>query len=118
MAFVALSPQTLNITITQGLDQAWLTPVIQDLTNTAVNFSAWTGLTAKLSPTSASPTGSDVTFGAVTSTATAGVLQLKTAASDLATASQGQALLRIYGKPTSGDENQLLCTGVVTLQAA
>jgi hypothetical protein len=71
-------------------------------------------MTAKLVPASPNPTGGDVTFGAV-SGSNLGVVTLQQSATDLASAQPGTARLVITGQPLTGDPQQLVATGVVTL---
>jgi hypothetical protein len=47
-----------------------------------------------------------------------GILTVVTSVADLATVPPGTALLRIKGKPTSGDDEQLLATGTLTVSPA
>jgi len=117
MAFTPLVPVTLNPTIIQTLPQAWVTPVVNSLTGTPINFSGWFSFEAFLGPTNATPNTADVTFGTVTGAST-GILTLETSATDLENATPGTAYLRIVGKTLTGDANQLLATGVVNLQGA
>lgn len=117
MAFVALIPVTLNITVYKGLDQQWQAPLVQTLALANVDLSAWTSLTAKAVAPAAGPNTADVTFGTVTG-ATGGVLNLKTGPTDFASSETGTARLVISGKPTSTDDAQVLCTGTITLAAA
>jgi|ERR1700754_1637910 len=116
MALVPLVPGTINAVITIGNAQQYQSSIINSLAGTPVDLSAWVSLTAKLSPAVPSPTGSEATFGTVTG-ATGGVLKLTVAAADLASTSPGSARLIISGKPTSGDDIQLLSTGVATVNA-
>lgn len=114
MAFVPLIPAALSPTITKGLAQQYQSAPIVGFTGTAIDLSAWVTLTAKAVPASQSPVGTDVTFGTVTAT-NAGVVKLTVAASDLSTVETGTAKLLVYGKPTSGDDYQLLASGALTL---
>lgn len=116
MAFVGLVPQTLNVAIRQGLDQEFQSNPVLNLAGTAVNLSAWTSLTATLCPPSPVPYGTNANFGTVTGGST-GVISLQTAATDLASVPPGSGTLIIKGKPTSGDEYQVLATGTLTIQA-
>jgi hypothetical protein len=117
MAFVGLTPQTLNPTFAKGLDQQYNTAPVLNLAGIAVDLSAWVSLTAKLVPPTPSPTGADAAFGTVTAAST-GVVSLKSGASDFASSEPGTARLIISGKPTSGDDAQILCTGTITINAA
>lgn len=116
MAFVPLVPGTLNPTCTQGAKQVFTSAPILGPTGTAIDFSAWSAMSAKLVPPSPSPTGADVTFGTVTGN-NAGVVTLTQSATDLASASPGSAKLLITGIPVALDPVQLVATGVLQLNA-
>lgn len=118
MAFTPLIPGNINLVVTQGLAQQTQSLKITGLDGTtAIDFSSWVGLTAKITAASPNPNTADATFGTVTGTS-GGIINVETGPSDLATVPTGTALLRVYGKPTSGDSNQLIATGTVTVQAA
>lgn len=114
MAFTALVPTTVNPTITKGAAQSFASPIVNTPGGSPVNLSAWVSLAAKLVPPTPNPTGADVTFGTVTAAST-GIVTLTTAAADLSTAEPGTARLLITGKPTSGDDPQILVSGVATI---
>lgn len=110
MAFVELVPATINASIRRGAAQAFKSGVVANFSGAAINLSAYTSLTAKLVAQSPNPCTSDVTFGTVTGGAD-GVLTLATDAADLASSPDGTAQLVIIGKPTSGDDFQILASG-------
>lgn len=116
MAFVPLVPVALNPILTQGHGQQFNAPLIQSPAGANIDLSAWVSLVAKIIPTSPNPTGSDASFGTVAAAA-GGVLTLTTSPTDLASVAPGSARLVISGKPTSGDTDQLLASGVITVQA-
>jgi len=117
MAFVPLIPVTLNLSIFQGLEQINQAPLIQSPTLTNIDLSAWTSLTATAIPVAAGPCTQDVDFGTV-SGAAAGVLKVTALNSDFSGSATGTAKLVIKGKPTSGDEFQILASGTFTLNPA
>lgn len=114
MAFTAVVPVTLNPAITIGLAQAFQSPAVKDFAGAAVDLHEWADLTAKLVPLAPNPTSSEVEIGTVTASAL-GVVTLTTATADLTDASAGAARLVISGKPTGGDDPQVLVQGVATV---
>jgi hypothetical protein len=114
MAFVPLTPVTLNVTMTQGYGQAFNSGIVMGPTGAAINLSAWTDLVATIVDPSVGPASGSATFGTVTAAAT-GVVTLTVSPTDLATVPSGSAKLILSGKPTSGDTVQVLTTGVLTL---
>jgi len=114
MAFTDATPVTLNITCAQGLAQSFKSTAVRDSANAVVDLSAWTNLTAKAVPLSPGPASSDNTFGTVTASAL-GIITVTTAVADFAVDEIGSAKLIITGKPTSGDEAQLLASGALTV---
>lgn len=120
MAFTPLIPGNINLVVTQGLGQQTNSLKITGMDGTtAIDFSAWdqASLTAKITASNPNPNTADLTFGTVAGLA-GGIITITTGASDLASVPPGTALLRVYGKPTSGDSNQLIATGTCTVQAA
>lgn len=116
MAFVPLIPVTMNQTIFQGLEQINQAPLIQSPTLTNIDLSAWDSLTATAVPVAAGPCTQNVDYGTVTGAA-AGVLKITTGTADFSGATPGACRLVVKGKPTSGDDFQVLATGVLTLNA-
>lgn len=116
MAFTPLVPVTSNISLRQGAAQNNTFPLIQTAAGANIDLSAWTSLVCKMVPPSPVPYGADTSFGTVTGAA-AGVLTMKTSAADLSTVSPGTAGYIITGKPTGGDDAQLLASGSLTIQA-
>lgn len=117
MAFVGLTPVSANLSAISGLAQKYQFSTINDLSGAAVNLSAWTSMTAQLVAVTPTPNTADVTFGTVVG-ASGGVLTLQIAAADLAAIPAGQARLIVSGKPTSGDDAQILVSGVLNLTAS
>lgn len=114
MAFVALVPVTLNMSVTQGLGQEFIAPIVNSPTGTAIDLSAWVSLTCDAIPIAPGPVQAPVAFGTVAGAA-GGALSVQTGASDLSSGTPGTAKLVIKGKPTSGDAYQVLATGILTL---
>ena len=114
MATVPLVPGTINATIRRGAQQTFKSSAVVDFAAAAVDLSAWASFTAKLIPTSPSPTGAAVTFGTVTGDAN-GICTLVYDASDLATNPPGTANLIIEGVHVGGDDAQLLASGTAQL---
>jgi hypothetical protein len=114
MAFEALTPGTMNLTMIPGIPVAIQSAVINSLTGTPMNFSSWFSFAAEIAPPSPSPTGANTTFGTVTGSS-GGQLTLQTSGTDLENAASGTARLIITGKAATGDTAQLLATGTVTI---
>lgn len=116
MAFVDLVPANINMTVYQAASGATNSGVVNSLTGTPINLSAFTDLVATLTPLNVGPCASSVTFGTVTGGST-GILTVTTDDTDLATVAPGSANLQITGKPTSGDIVQILASGICTVIA-
>ena len=116
MAFVPLVPGTFNATFQKTMAASFALSVINGPTGTPIDFSAWTSLTATISPPAPVPYGTSVNFGTVTG-ATGGKITLQTNDTDFASIEPGSARLTITGKPTSGDIVQIIAVGAATIQA-
>lgn len=114
MAFVPLVPASLNPVMTQALDQAFASSAVANFAGGVIDLSAWVSLTAKIVAVTPNPNTADAAFGTVTASA-AGIITLKTGPTDLATVPTGSANLIISGKPTAGDDAQIICRGTLTL---
>lgn len=115
MASVDLVPVTMNITCKQGHQQTFQSTAVQNFAGAAIDLSGWTALTARAVPAVAGIATADATFGTVTANAS-GIVKLVFATTDLSSSQPGTANLVISGKPTGGDPDQLLCSGIITLQ--
>jgi len=117
MSFIPLVPGNLNLTMRQGLEQQVTSAAILNAGGTAIDFSAWFSMSAKMVPPTPVPYGSDTTFGTVTGSSL-GVVTLLVSATDLASVPPGSATLIIEGKSLTGDSLQLVASGTLTIQAA
>lgn len=117
MAFTPVIPTSMSVTMSQGLRQEFVSGIVTNMSGAPQDLSAWTSLTATIVANQPGPNTADATFGTVTASA-GGVLTLITAAADLASVTPGTATLVISGKPTSGDDAQILSRGTFNLQAA
>lgn len=114
MAQVNLTPASINASITQAAGQFFTSTTVTNPAGVAIDLSAYTSLTAKAVATVPNPVTADVTFGTVTASAL-GIITLQTSITDLATKPAGTAKLIITGKPTAGDDAQLLASGTLTV---
>lgn len=110
MATVALVPSTINASIKRGCQQTIKSSAVLDFAGAAIDLSAWSSMTAKLTAQSPNPNTADVTFGTATGDAN-GIITLVYDASDLATNPVGTANLLIVGVHVGGDDSQLLSSG-------
>lgn len=114
MAEVNLTPVAMNAAISKGSYQAFASGVINSLAGTPVNLSAWIDLQATAVPLTPNPTSAPVTFGTVTGAST-GILTLVCGPTDFAANGPGTARMVIRGKAASGDDDQILASGTLTL---
>lgn len=117
MAYTNLVPISFSPTVTPGAAANFSLGKITSNGTTGINLSAWVSLTAKLIPPTSVPYGTDVAFGTVSGDSS-GNLSLVQAAADLAGIVAGTGRFIVTGKPTSGDDAQLLCSGTITVLPA
>jgi hypothetical protein len=117
MAFTPVVPVTMNLSLVQSLAQEFQSAAVKNLAGAAVDLSAWVFSGVDITSPNPAPNTNDTNFGTVTGSAL-GILTVVTSVADLATVPPGTALLRIKGKPTSGDDEQLLATGTLTVSPA
>lgn len=117
MAFVPLTPVTANLSMTQTKAQKFKYGPVLDLDLAPVDFSGWDSFQAQAVPPTPALTGSSSTFGTVDGDAS-GFITVEISDSDLATKPAGTARLVISGKPTSGDDFQIIAAGALTVLAS
>lgn len=119
MAFVKLTPVNLGQVSASRYGDLWFkSPVINDSSGTPINFSTWDSIQVDGFPNTASANNLQSVFGSAPTVVgnSDGTLDITISAGALGqNVLSGTATLLVRGKPTSGDNYELLARGILSI---
>jgi len=113
MAFQPVTPVAFSANWFNGVKQQFTSPVVKDLTGTAVDLSTWNNISCNLEPTTAGPIEGSSAVGIATGNADGTISLILD--NSFTPAAPGQCRMLIFGNKASGDANQLLASGTLTV---